>query len=151
VKHQCRRHLQSKVDLRSLKYGNLHPGMWSADMDREAERRHWEEDSWRDHDDEQRAQARRDERVEVSLRSACYAARTVILPPCPNASRGVTCLSSQDINELNEQLNYDRERAADAKARRAEQQKEARDKLKAQFLKQQLEKLKAAKQRPKPP
>ena len=42
-------------------------GMRSADMDREAERRRWEEDSWREMDDEQRAQARRDERVEVGL------------------------------------------------------------------------------------
>jgi hypothetical protein len=39
--------------------------MRSADMEREAERRRWEEDSWREMDDEQRAQARRDERVEV--------------------------------------------------------------------------------------
>ena len=60
-------------------------------------------------------------------------------------------LPVQDIAELNEQLNYERERAADAKARRAERQKEAHDKLKAQFLKQQLQKLKAAKQREKPP
>jgi len=132
----------------------LRPGMRSADMDREAERRRWEEDSWRDHDDEQRAQARRDERVEVSLRSANHAAHTAMLPPCPlcsDASSGAICLLTQDINELNEQLNYERERAADAKARRAEQQREARDKLKAQFLKQQLQKLKVAKQRPKPP
>ena len=60
-------------------------------------------------------------------------------------------LFAQDIAELNEQLNYERERAADAKARRAEQQKETHDRLKAQFLKQQLQKLKAAKQRDKPP
>ena len=67
------------------------------------------------------------------------------------AKHGMYWNQMQDINELNEQLNYERERAADAKARRAEQQKEARDRLKAQFLKQQLEKLKAAKQRKKPP
>ena len=123
-------------------------------MDREAERRRWEEDSWREHDDEQRAQARRDERVEVSPCVKICATYVFASPPCPlcpDACSGTMCVSMQDINELNEQLNYERERAADAKARRAEQQKEVRDRLKAQFLKQQLEKLKAAKQRPKPP
>ena len=51
----------------------------------------------------------------------------------------------QDIYELNEQLNYDREKAAGLKARRQEQQAEARQKLKTEFLKKQLAQLKAAK------
>lgn len=57
----------------------------------------------------------------------------------------------QDINELNEQLNYERERAAAAKARRQEQQAEARQKLKADFLKKQLAQLRASKPKQKPP
>ena len=56
----------------------------------------------------------------------------------------------QDINELNEQLNYEREKTAGLKARRQEQQLDARQKLKAVFLKKQLAQLRATKAKKNP-
>ena len=39
--------------------------MSHPDMERERERRQWEDDEWRDHDEQQAAEARRDEKIEV--------------------------------------------------------------------------------------
>ena len=43
-------------------------------MERERERRQWEDEEWRDHDEQQAADARRDEKIEVryaTLPSCC--------------------------------------------------------------------------------
>lgn len=65
---------------------------------------------------------------------------------CPSTELNRNLFNAcQDINELNEQLNYEREKTAGLKARRQEQQLEARQKLKAEFLKRQLAQLRATK------